>query len=118
MTTEQIAALAGQVPDVALAATLTVFVTQAVLAWMPRRVGAMLFPALDGWRVWVVVYVAAMGVVALMSPEARLDRPFLLASLAVAVAAITGNAAFDKLDALRERQDAAAQGIGSSSAST
>jgi len=106
MTPEQMAALAGQVPDLALAATLTVFVTQAVLAWAPGRLGPVGLPALDGGRVWAVVFIAAMAVVALMSPEARLDRPFLLASLAVTVVAVGGNSAFDRLDAMRASRGA------------
>ena len=105
MTAEQMAVLAAQVPDLALAATLTMFVTAGVLAWVPRRLGALPLPALDGGRVWVVVFLASMGVVTLMSPVARLDRPFLLASLAVTVVAITGNTALDRLDAVRASRD-------------
>ncbi len=105
MTADQLAALAGQVPDLALAGTLTMFITSSVLAWAPRRLGPWPLPSLDGGRVWVVVFAAAMCVVALMSPVARLDRPFLLASLAVTVVAIGGNSTLDRLDAMRVSRD-------------
>ncbi|MGE3795921.1 MAG: hypothetical protein AB7I38_18625 [Dehalococcoidia bacterium] len=104
MTPEQLQGIAGQVKDIGLAAMLTIFVTGAVLAWVPRKIGPLTVPEIDGARVWLVVFLAAVGVVLLMSPAARFDRALILAALAVTVTAITGNTALDKLNEMRDRQ--------------
>jgi len=80
-------AIATLVPDLAIAATLTMFIVAAVRAWLPTRVGSYAI-SLDGGRVIPVVYVAALAVVALLVPEFELTRAWFASSLAVSVFAV------------------------------
>ena len=80
-------AIAALVPDLALAATLTMFVVAAIRAWLPKSVGGFEL-GLDGGRVVPLVYASALAVVVLLTETPELSRELFASALAVTVFAM------------------------------